>query len=62
MHSFELEVICFCAFLQPHAPPWKQNTRLAWHAERTEGIKNINICSEKVEGGDQLDDLRANTK
>ena len=37
-------------------------TRLAWHAERTEGIKNINIRLEKIEGQDQFDDLRADTK
>jgi hypothetical protein len=36
--------------------------RLAWHAERTDGIKNINICSEKIEGRDQFEDLRADTK
>lgn len=37
-------------------------TRLAWHAERTKCIKDINVWSEEIEGRDQFDDLLADTK
>jgi hypothetical protein len=36
--------------------------RLAWHPERTEGIENINICSDKIKGRDQFENLSADAK
>lgn len=57
-----MDLICFLCLSPTKCTTMEAKTRLAQHAERTEVIENINIFSEKIEGRDQFDDLRADTK
>jgi hypothetical protein len=38
----------FFVLFTNHTHHHGRKSRLAWHAERTEVIKNINICTEKI--------------